>query len=45
MGREGSEGTGQAYAVDLVKGCIAPVDVGDTCGIRPAFVVTQVASR
>ena len=45
MGREGGEGTGQAYAVDLVKGCIAPVDVGDTCGIRPAFVVTQAASR
>lgn len=37
MGREGGEGTGQAYAVDLVKGCIAPGGCGrylwDTSGI------------
>ena len=45
MGREGDESTGQAYAVDVIKGCISPVDVGDTCGIRPAFVVTQAASQ
>lgn len=45
MGREDGEGTGQAYAVDLIRGCISPVDVGDTCGLRPAFVVSQAASR
>lgn len=40
-GKADGQNTGQAYAVDLINGCIFPMNVWDACGIRPAFVLTQ----